>query len=265
MVIIQRTKNIFRNPHKIYSVFRNPRNSISILKRSLLGIQFSEVIAEFNDFSMRNNSNSLFNLSKSDLSDSFRDLAIRLNAGKQNRHGEIYAKIIPHLHDGENILEVGIGSTSSSLPSTMGPRGSNGASLHLWSSLFPLSKIIGGDIDKSSFVSSNNIECYEVDQRSNSSLENLCNNLSKLGTFQLIVDDGLHSPEANLRTFNYLSNLIRPGGFWVTEDIDHVYSGLFRVFAMAQTDFDGNYFEIPIPGQTDAGFLVLQKKQEDYS
>ncbi len=260
MTLVQQTRNILRSPRKLFRVIRNPRNSVQILMRSITGVQFQEVINEMNSFSQTNSQSLMFQVGKSVESEKFQQLAESFHAGKQNRHGEIYSKILPYLKNGDSILEIGIGSTNPSMPSTMGKNGSNGASLQMWAHLFPNSTIVGADVDKSSFVTSKNIECYEVDQRSTSSLKRLKDQLYKSGPFQLIIDDGLHTPETALRSINCLSDLIKPGGFWVTDNIDHVYSGLFRVFAMAQTKFEGSYFEIPESGQTDGGFLCLRRK-----
>jgi hypothetical protein len=78
-------------------------------------------------------------------------------------------------------------------------------------------EIYGADIDKRILFQEQRIRTYYVDQRKINTLEAL----SKLipNDLDLIINDGLHSPDANLRTLLFGLTKIKVGGWIVIEDI----------------------------------------------
>ena len=79
-------------------------------------------------------------------------------------------------------------------------------------------EVIGADIDKRILFKEDRIKTYYVDQTSNSSLNNLQDKFTN--KFDLIIDDGLHSPDANINTLRVATTLIKKGGSIVIEDIN---------------------------------------------
>jgi hypothetical protein len=116
------------------------------------------------------------------------------------------------------ILEIGIGTNNINLPSNMGPKGRPGASLQSWQELFPNATIVGADIDKDILIFENNIKSFLLDQTSNKSWVKFKEKLRGL-QFDLIIDDGLHSPLSNLKTICHSLDLLSPSGVLVIEDI----------------------------------------------
>ena len=117
-----------------------------------------------------------------------------------------------------NILEIGIGTSNPKLPSTMGgweTKYTPGASLRAFRDYLPSSKIVGADIDRECLFTEDRIDTYFVDQLSPSSLADL------FGTqkFDLIIDDRLHTPEANLNTLVAALPHLTKGGSIVIEDL----------------------------------------------
>lgn len=125
------------------------------------------------------------------------------------------------------LLEIGIGTTNPSLPSTMGPKGTVGASLRAWMDLGKFSHIYGADIDEATLFTEPGISTFPVDQCDMKSLHNLRERLAATNQpgFSLIVDDGLHTAEANIRSLNALFELLMPGGIYAIEDIPAVELG----------------------------------------
>lgn len=115
------------------------------------------------------------------------------------------------------VLEIGIGT-----PETMKhvKDYKAGASLRMWREYFPNATIIGADkSDVHNEVKSERIGAFHVDQESSEDLERI----TRLGaTFDLIVDDGSHDPEDQLRTFHFLYPLLRQEGIYIIEDVDDV-------------------------------------------
>lgn len=137
-----------------------------------------------------------------------------------------------------NILEIGIGSINSSIPSNMcGTKGKYqpGASLRGWRDYFENSQIFGCDIDKEILFTDRNITTFYFDQKGEDKLE-------KYDSFDIIIDDGLHHFPTNLNVMKSLLYKIKPGGYYVIEDIiNHEYDpdAVSQVFK----DLDGYNYE----------------------
>lgn len=50
-------------------------------------------------------------------------------------------------------------------------------------------------------------------------------------SFDSVIDDGLHSPDANLNSLNFGLKLIKQGGFVVIQDIDKKAIPLWQIVA----------------------------------
>jgi predicted O-methyltransferase YrrM len=87
----------------------------------------------------------------------------------------------------------------------------------------PKAEVVGADIDRGVLFSEERIATHYVDQTDHDSLDLLARTAGK--GFDLIIDDGLHLPHANLNTIEFLLPLLKPGGVMVIEDIEleHTY------------------------------------------
>jgi hypothetical protein len=128
------------------------------------------------------------------------------------------------------ILEIGLGTNDISRVSHMGAEGKPGASVRAFRDWAPLAQVRGADIDESILFREERIETFFVDQTDPQSLESLAAQFFHRG-FDLIIDDGLHNPWANLNTLRALLPLRKPGGAYVIEDIlerDRPVFGILR-------------------------------------
>lgn len=115
------------------------------------------------------------------------------------------------------VFEVGIGSNNSKIISNMGPAGHPGSSLRALRDYFPNSEIIGVDIDKETLFQEERIRTHFLDQLDLNSFQRLS---QKIGdNFDLMIDDGLHTIDANLNTLNFFIPRLTKGGYAVVEDI----------------------------------------------
>jgi hypothetical protein len=92
-----------------------------------------------------------------------------------------------------------------------------GASLRAFREYLPNATIFGADIDKRILFQEVRIQTYFVDQTDLDSLEALGKNLPDF--IDLIVDDGLHSPNANLAVLAFGLQRLKNRGWLVIEDI----------------------------------------------
>lgn len=116
-----------------------------------------------------------------------------------------------------NMVEIGLGTTGARA-SSMGSGGSPGASARAfrdWGA-----SVIGADIDRSILVNEPGIRSYFVDQLIPRTLSEL---VSVMGEpLDLVIIDGLHTPEADLNSLLALAPCLSRRGLLVVEDIENV-------------------------------------------
>ncbi len=127
-----------------------------------------------------------------------------------------------------DLLEIGLGTNNLDVVSNMGLNGRPGASLRSWKEFIPNSRIVGCDIDSRILFSEDQIETHHLDQTSDESWNKLLEKLNQR-KFDLIIDDGLHSPFANLRTIIYGQKILKENGIIVIEDISENSLPVFRL------------------------------------
>jgi hypothetical protein len=130
-----------------------------------------------------------------------------LNCDKSTYHQytEIYPIFLDKFKD-ENIslLEIGF---------------NKGKSYKLWELYFNAAKIYAMDIDHSGTTERG--EIFKGDQ---SNLDDLIKVSSNINNCKIIIDDGSHVAEHQLKSFHYLfENLLEDGGVYIIEDIECSY------------------------------------------
>jgi hypothetical protein len=129
----------------------------------------------------------------------------------------IYASIVRNLEPNPRILEIGIGTNFDDIESSMGRSGIPGASLRAFRDLRPDATVFGADVDRRILFEEPGITTHWVDQLEPSSLVALRDKLG--GEFDLVIDDGLHTRPANRNTFRALFSAVKPGGYFILEDV----------------------------------------------
>lgn len=138
-------------------------------------------------------------------------------------YSPVYSEILsPYRDVFDRVMEVGIG-TPGLMTSITGAGYITGASLYSWRDYFTKAVVIGLDIAPEALIEGERIECYYTDQSRESELEKTVSNINtKHGTdlsYDLILDDGSHIVEHMVLTFNVLRKYVKPGGFYIIEDI----------------------------------------------
>ena len=155
------------------------------------------------------------------IQENLKELFDRHGSDKASNHNYhlVYAWIFANLgFDAIHIMEIGLGTNNIDTPSNMGKKGRPGASLRAWRDYSTNCEVIGLDIDARVLFTEERIQTHQLDQTDSSSWE-LLSHLVEFNSVNLFVDDGLHSPEANLRSLIYGPQYISKGGFIVVEDI----------------------------------------------
>jgi hypothetical protein len=136
----------------------------------------------------------------------------------------------------QKIFEIGIGTNNPEIVSTMGINGKPGASLRAFRDYFINTKVFGADIDRNILFKEDRIKTFYLNQVCTDSFKKIRNKIPS--DFDLMIDDGLHSPNANLNSLNFFMTKLRIGGYGVIEDINPLTKELYSIIS----EIIKNYF-----------------------
>jgi len=199
-----------------------------------------------------------------ELGDAFSaDMGTWCNTSKFETLGyqDVYARVIAHLRSvSPRVLEVGIGVNDPTSPSGMEATHRPGASLIGWFHYFPGSEVHGADIDRRVLTDTDEFTTHWVDQRDEQSLSNLASTIG--APIDLIVDDGLHTPEANGLTIMALLPYLALRGVFVVEDVLPEYDALWsRADSWLPPDYGMAFYPGSVlRGERDEGLAVLWRR-----
>jgi hypothetical protein len=137
--------------------------------------------------------------------------------GGSHQYHKIYSTILSKPDAVTKVLEIGLGTNNTDVLSNMGPKGQPGASLRAFRDYCVNTQVFGADFDKRVLFEEDRIKTYYVDQTKFATLQELGD---KIGSgFDLMIDDGLHAPNANVYSLTLFLGLLKPHGWAVIEDI----------------------------------------------
>jgi hypothetical protein len=116
------------------------------------------------------------------------------------------------------VLECGIGTNNKNLLSNMTSNGKPGASLRAWRDYFSNAQIYGADIDNDILFKENRISTYFVDQLKKETIDKMWQDIN-VENFDIIIDDGLHKPDANINLFLNSFHKLKQNGIYIIEDV----------------------------------------------
>lgn len=111
-----------------------------------------------------------------------------------------------------NILEIGAGGYENPL--------SGGNSLRMWKHYFPKSAIYSIDICEKIRLQEKRIKIFKGSQADGDFLKDIFN---KIGSLDIVIDDGSHINEHIITSFKILFPLLNNGGIYVIEDTQTSY------------------------------------------
>lgn len=133
----------------------------------------------------------------------------------------IYEQLFKPLLDGREVSLMEIGVYDPRFP---------GGSVELWKSYFPDLYFVGMDINPDARVlDERNIHIFIGDQNSKTDLVECMYQHGVL--FDVIIDDGSHVGEHILTSFSMLFPYVKPGGYYIIEDLHSIYTDFNLTFA----------------------------------
>jgi hypothetical protein len=142
----------------------------------------------------------------------------------------IYGRILKDPNSVTSVLEIGLGSHNEDVVSNMGRTGKPGASLRAFRDFLPKANLYGADFDRRILFQEDRIQTFYVDQTDLGSFDALSQSVG--AGFDLIIDDGLHSPNANIAVAAFALSKLKPGGWLVVEDIPASALPVWQVMAV---------------------------------
>jgi len=146
----------------------------------------------------------------------------------------------------------------------MGPEGKPGASLYGWKEFFPNSEIFGADIDKDILFNTDRITTFYCDQTKPEIIKKMWEEPVLEENFDIIIDDGLHTFDANVCFFENSIHKLNPGGYYIIEDIVideyHLFVNKFDEWQTTYDDCEITILNIPsLQNAFDNRLVVIYK------
>jgi hypothetical protein len=139
----------------------------------------------------------------------------------------VYGAVLKNLGKIESMLEIGLGTTNTDVVSNMGKIWVPGNSLRAFREHLPSTSIYGADVDMRILFQEDRIKTYFVDQTDEVTFKELGEKIP--GKLDLIIDDGLHAPNANLAVLAFALDKLKAGGWVVIEDISEEATPIWKV------------------------------------
>ncbi len=129
--------------------------------------------------------------------------------GNWHNYTAVYSALFNSLRNQPvRLLEMGIGQVTP------------GASLRGWREFFPLARVYGADLDHAVLFGEYRIRTFYCDQLDRAALRELWSQAELHQSMDAIIDDGVHTFEAQTLFIETSLEHLKPGGFLVIEDIE---------------------------------------------
>jgi SAM-dependent methyltransferase len=176
-----------------------------------------------------------------------------------------YYSIFKDLRDKRlRVFELGLGTNNINIPSNMGSGGRPGASLYGWSEFFPNADIFGADIDADILFNTEKIKTFYCDQTKSHIIKYMWNEPNLQDNFDIIIEDGLHTFNANVCFFENSIHKLKPNGYFIIEDIlnyeEHLFINKIKEWETHYTDCSFSLLKVPsLVNNSDNTLLVVFK------
>jgi len=182
--------------------------------------------------------------------------------GRLNNYTPVYSALFKkRCEQPLRVFELGLGTNNPDAPSNMGVFGSPGASLRGWRELFPHALLYGADIDRGILFQEDRIKTFYCDQLDRSSIRELWSRPDLQAGADIIIEDGLHTFEANISFLEESLDHLRPGGIYVAEDIawNHVDEWYDRLETIYSKRYPTYEFAFVVLANRGFNLLVVRR------
>ncbi len=147
---------------------------------------------------------------------------------ERHRYTVIYDRLFRDLkHNELTILEIGLRANQY----YVGRLPKLSPSLKMWRDYFRNACVCGFDVQDFTFMNSDKIKVFVGDQGSVPDLQKM---LSQVTSFDVVVDDGSHASFHQLVSLKTLWPAVKPGGYYIIEDLHYQPEDLERSLPAAR-------------------------------
>lgn len=176
----------------------------------------------------------------------------------------LYYELFKNLKNNKmRIFELGLGTNNTDVPSNMGSNGKPGASLFGWRDFFPNSSIYGADIDRRILFESERIKTYYCDQTDANSIREMWENEDLREEFDIIIEDGLHTYEANICFLENSIHKININGIYIIEDLNgyniNRFESNIESWKIKYPNFNFECVRLPRPDVHDNNLVIVRR------
>ncbi len=171
---------------------------------------------------------------------------------------DIYSLLFKNIkHTAKNIFECGIGTNNPNMLSNMTINGKLGASLYVWRDYFKVAQIYGVDIDKDILFSDDRIQTDWMDQTSPDSIRDYFQNLKI--RFDIMIDDGLHTPDAAICLFTNSIDFLEDDGIYIIEDMQTKDMEKLKEFFSHKNEYCVKYVLMNTQIRSNNNLVIIRK------
>ena len=135
-----------------------------------------------------------------------------------------------------------------------------GASMRVWRDYFPKAEIYAGDIDRDVLFEEERLHTGYIDQLNPEAIEGFFKE-QQVQSYELMIDDGLHTAEAAITLFSHAHPYLSADGFYFIEDMPEAYLlTLHESLKPYRKDFDIEFLCMNMPVSPDNNLIVIRRK-----
>jgi hypothetical protein len=187
--------------------------------------------------------------------------ARRSDKARNHNYTQVYFELLDPIRDKiTKFVEVGVGTKNADVPSAMlGPTYITGASLRGWRDFLPNASIFGADVDKRILFTEPRIQTRFIDQLDVLTIQSFWEEVG--GNCDIILDDGLHTYEANSNLVRNSLDKVAVGGYYIIEDIVEFDQNLKKFpLLLSELGMPAAYFRLPHrEGMIDNCLALIQR------
>lgn len=136
----------------------------------------------------------------------------------QHNYTELYERLLIHWKDDPiKIFEIGV---------------AEGGSLAMWQAYFPKARIFAIDIVEKSTFNNGRVTTLVADQARRDHLQAAID--ASGGDIDVLIDDGGHTMEQQQVSLGFLFQHVRPGGYYIIEDVHTSLPALWKGYGVAR-------------------------------
>lgn len=173
-----------------------------------------------------------------------------------NRYTDLYHILFATIReDTKKVFECGIGSNNEDVESNMTTNGIPGASLRGWREYFSNADIYGADIDSRILFQEDRIRTFYVDQTDPESIKTMWAQIDETD-FDFILDDGLHTAQANIEFLENSWDRLKNNGIYIIEDVYYTYEPIMKYLK----EKSYNYIFVTFDNTATYCFVIFKTK-----